>query len=131
LCNSGFLGLMVVSLSDLISADVTNVIFNTSDFAESVVREVGGDPDVDQAVSTAIVYKADVETTNEMGKAVVAEWRMDLPGTVEVEQDDIYVIGSERFRVSDVDDVENGVIHCRLVRLNDKWTEAKGVRFLR
>jgi len=122
---------MVVSLSDLISADVTNVIFNTSDFAESVVREVGGDPDVDQAVSTAIVYKADVETTNEMGKAVVAEWRMDLPGTVEVEQDDIYVIGSERFRVSDVDDVENGVIHCRLVRLNDKWTEAKGVRFLR
>ena len=131
MCNSGFLGLMVVSLSDLISADVTNVIFNTSDFAESVVREVGGDPDVDQAVSTAIVYKADVETTNEMGKAVVAEWRMDLPGTVEVEQDDIYVIGSERFRVSDVDDVENGVIHCRLVRLNDKWTEAKGVRFLR
>lgn len=119
-----------MALSDLIAADVTNVVFNTADFAETVEREVGSDPDSRQT-QTAIVYREQEDTDTTRGKAFVTRYRMDLLEAADVQQSDSYLIGKEHFRVVNIDDAENGIKHVELVRIEDVRTEANGVRFLR
>ena len=119
-----------MALSDLIDADVTAVILSTSDFAETVTREIAGDPTDTQSLTVLISAQA-TEKTAARGRAQVHGVEMHIDDAVTIDLTDAIIWNAERYKVTDVEKERSGMIRVSLQRVESERTEARVGRNLR
>jgi len=113
-----------MTLRELIASDVASVFLNTDEFAEQVIRYVGGDSGNRQAVS-AIVEIEQPTFEKERGRGYQTKAMVMVDDAVTVATGDAFLIRNERYEVLAVKPVEHGAREVSCVRYA---SEARGVR---
>jgi len=117
-----------MTLSDLMSSDVSDVLFNTSEFATSLTQWPGGRSQL-AATVTAIVMPMEVIREAEGGEQFVGSYEIQVQTSVTVTERDIWIISGERWSVDRIGNPETGVQPVFLVRHTPRHSNGRGGKF--
>ena len=104
-----------MSLTDLINEDRDNVLFNTSDFANTVIRWPRGLQQQAETV-TAIGLPMEVMRQTEGGEEFVSEYELQVKTSQTVHERDIWIIDSVKWSVDRLGNIEYGIRPIQLKR---------------
>lgn len=113
-----------MSLSRLIEEHMDSVFLNTSHFAISVVRLIGGRQSQRQSM-TGIFTQSDPEHDTQRGKGTMRRAELLLNDATCISTDDAFLIDQLRYEVQRVSDPQDGATTVYLIRYDG---EAKGAR---
>ena len=116
-----------MSLANQILSDVDDVFLNLDDFAETIIRYIGGD--VGNISSfTGIVTVEQTQVNDGRGRGFDHMASLVLSSDVTIAVGDAIKHGDERYEVKTVGDPEHGMRTCHLVRYQP---EVKGGKIFR
>lgn len=113
-----------MTLKALIESDVSAVFLNTSDFAEQVIRYIGGDSGNRQAV-TAIVDIEQPSFEKERGRGYATKAMLMVDDATTFKTGDAVLIRNDRYEVKTVKPADFGAREVSCMRYE---SEARGVR---
>lgn len=113
-----------MTLSSLISSDVSSVFLNTGEFAETVTRYARGSAS-SQTSLTAVVSLEQPDFESSRGRGFEIRGAAMFASTVTLNQADALIVRGERYEVRTVKPAAFGIIEVTLVRY---VPDAKGVR---
>ena len=116
-----------MTLAAQILTDVDDVFFQEDDFAETVLRYVGGDDG--SASSIVAAFGADVVEPDDMrGRGYVHRIPMNIKEAVTISESDAIKYAGNRYEVENIGEVQHGM---RMVQLIRYQPESQGVRPLK
>lgn len=113
-----------MSLNNLMASDVADVFLQVDDFAEVILRYVGGERDRHEDV-TGIVTWSPTVVTDTRGRGFTRRCELFLNDSVTVAASDAFKIGQRRCEVEAIDEAQDG---ARVVHLVHYESETKGLR---
>ena len=108
----------------MISSDVSSVFFNTDDFAEIVLRYVGGDDSNVATIPAAVVFWNEPQLREESGRDVMQTGVVTMPTTQTITTADALSIGGVRCEIERIETV--GTHGMRSVYVKRKIADIKG-----
>lgn len=114
-----------MSLSDLIDADVSGVILNTNDFAESITHRPADDSDNDTARTVVFIEDSRVPVVDHpKGKRYVRNATIRIASSVTVTKKDTWIRNSEKWQTVADGRVVNGLKQVLVTRTEQIKTES-------
>lgn len=110
-----------MGLKDLIAADVSRVILNTEDFAESITRWPEGTQALAESV-TAIFLPEESNRDTSRGEETVIPAAVIVSESQEVHRDDVWVIDEQEYATLAIHDPLHGSRTIDVHRIDRKHT---------
>lgn len=105
-----------MTLAGLIASDVTNVFFNTDDFAIQLKRYVGGITGNMKLITAATVEVMSTQIDDTRGRGYIHEGAMVLKDTTAITPTDAIVYEGDRYEVKEVAAPEYGLRTVMITR---------------
>lgn len=116
-----------MTLAAQILTDVTDVFFREDDFAETVLRYVGGNAGM--ASSIVATFGADVVESDDMrGRGYVHRIPMNIKEAVTISESDAIKYAGNQYQIESIGEVQHGM---RMVQLIRYQPESQGGRPLK
>jgi hypothetical protein len=118
-----------VTLNTLIASDVSDVLLNTSEFAETVTRLIAGNTG-DTEAQTAVVHEIGSAFRNREGaegeftQHTVA---LQMASTNTVNTEDAYLVAGERVDVQHIERAAESLLTVYCVRRESRITETRAI----
>lgn len=119
-----------MTLSSGIAADISDVFMQVDDFAETVVRQVSGNPASTES-QTAVVLFDDSMIDRNRGKGQLTDGSLEIAESATVTKDDSYLIEDVRYEVVLVHPAVHGMKKVDLRRYAAERSEARSTRNLK
>ena len=116
-----------MSLSDMISADVSGVFLNGDDFAVEVRQYVNGESSNQKRLTGIVTWYATTEM-DDRGRATKRRGELLLSSDVVITIRDAFRIGEDLAQVEAIDQKQNGAVIVRLTQTIPETRGAKPVR---
>lgn len=116
-----------MALNDVIISDVSSVFLEVDDFAEAMLRFVGGDPANSQQF-IGIAGDDVAVPENEQGRGYTHSRTVEFASTATLNPTDALKVGSLVYQVQSVSDPVHGMQTARVVRYEP---ETKGAKYVR
>lgn len=119
-----------MSLSDLMTADVSSVFLNTEDFAEGVTHWPAGDSGIAATVTALFFEIPRIEVKEDRGKKIIRRAVIQIASSTTVAKKDVWFRNSERWETVTTGNVENGLLRVHLTRTEKPKTMNRNSRNL-